>query len=90
MKKLAKLLTLGFFILCFVVAVILAGDNSQTVVLTFLDRPLLALPFALWLVLCFAAGALLVLLLLVPTLGVHKAKIRRLERKLKGLPGDDT
>jgi uncharacterized integral membrane protein len=86
MKKLAKLFPLVFFLACFLVALIFAGDNSQFIPLRFLDIELLSLPFALWLVLCFAIGALLVLFLLLPVLSLHRGKIRRLERKLRGLP----
>lgn len=89
MKKLAKIIPLAFFVLCFIAALILAGDNSQSIPLRFLDAELISLPFALWLVLCFTLGALLVLILLLPSMALHKAKIRRLQRKLKGLPADE-
>lgn len=89
MKKLAKILPLAFFVLCFLAALILAGDNSQSISLTFLDIELVTLPFALWLVLCFTLGALLVLIMLFPSIAIKKAKIRKLERKLKGLSADE-
>lgn len=89
MKKLAKILPLAFFILCFLAALILAGDNSQSVPLSFLGMEIISLPFALWLVLCFTLGALLVLIMLLPSIAIKKAKIRKLQRKLKGLPADE-
>ena len=46
MKRLAKIIPLAFFVLCFIAALILAGDNSQTIPLRFLDNELMALPFA--------------------------------------------
>jgi uncharacterized integral membrane protein len=89
MKKLAKILPLAFFVLCFLAALILAGDNSQSIPLRFLDIELVTLPFALWLVLCFTLGALLVLIMLLPSIALSKAKIRKLQRKLKGLSADE-
>jgi uncharacterized integral membrane protein len=89
MKRLAKIIPLAFFVLCFIAALVLAGDNSQSIPLRFLDNELMALPFALWLGACFTLGVLLVLLLLLPVLGLHKARIRRLQRKLKGLAADE-
>lgn len=90
MTRLKRAIFAILFITCFVVAVIFAGDNSQQVSLQFLGTELLSLPFALWLVLAFVAGAILVLLFLLPVMGAHRAQIRRLKRHETSPARDET
>jgi uncharacterized integral membrane protein len=81
MAKIKRILLGLVFLAFFIFALLFAGENNQPVVLSFFSKNILTLPFALWLVLGFVLGAVVVLVLMAPVLAARQLQIRSLRKK---------